>query len=915
MTTNRASTILRLAAFGAVALSCAAWSGPPASPVTITPANLAAYTHELPAGRAVTPVGTIVATPNFPTGVAIVGDRIAVLANGASRAQSIVLFDRATLTEVASLIGLTGKLKSPAPQGAQILKRQDFFQGLATGPNNTLYAAGGASNDVLAIDASGPAPRILHTYHLTFQAFPRTQYPYIYQGAHHADVHKPAGLEADKTPHPRYFFADAVAATAHHLFTTGLLANSLARIDLRTGTADYLNIGAYPNALAFVDHHRVLAVSLWGDNAVALVDPKTMKLLAKIAIGPHLTATSIEAGLHPIALAGRTHSPHLYVALANGDQVVEIDTNRHTIMRRISVLPYPHAASGSYPDALALNGQRLYIANAGNDDIATIDTRTGAQRGLTPTGWYPTALTASAHHLYAVSAKGLGSGPNIAHQWVGDMMSGLLQKVARHPDPATRAALTTAALSNNRFLPAQRAALAARNARLTTVLDRKIHTVVLILRENKTFDEEFGRYPSLGHWADPHLALYDRKELPNLYRMAADGALFVNFDADGEVTAQGHQWTTAASDSDFVQRTWGQYYSNRGLQGNPGWTQPLATPKANTDPDDPFADDISLDKLKRPATNPWISYPDGRFLFDDLARHHVAFENFGEFIARDRAGEVRPDISARTDAGYPGWDRMLLDTTRSKVVDRWISSHAKALPKFIYIWLPDDHTAGRNPCYYTPDYYVANNDEATAKIIAALSHTKAWAHMAVFITEDDAQSGADHINAHRTFMVAYGPWVKPGTIETKHYSQVDMIRTIEAVTHVPPLSQWDQNAQVIGGVWATHSDDAPFIPLPMRTARAVNPGTCALATKLRFDAGTQGKLLTPAFAATHDKAADLSPGDRYAPTSLLKVAGGEQMRQEWIASKGEASYHRVMAYLAHYAAARSAPLTAFRAND
>ncbi|MDD2860909.1 MAG: bifunctional YncE family protein/alkaline phosphatase family protein [Acidiphilium sp.] len=915
MPASRPSTGIVIIALTLTALACGAWSGPPDAPVTITSANQTAYTHTLPAGRLAAPVGTIVATPNFPTGVAILGHRIAVLANGASRAQSIAFYDRTTLTAETSLIGLAKPLKAPLPSGAQVLKHQDFFQGLATGPTGTLYAAGGASNNILAIDAAGPTPRVIHTYRLTWQPFPHNQYPYVYQGAHHADVHKPAGLEADKQSHPRYFFPDAVAATAHHVFTTGLLANSLARIDLATGATTYLNVGAYPNAIAFADHGKILAVSLWGDNAVALVDPTTMKLLAKIAVGPHLTATSIEAGLHPIALAGRRSTPHLYVALANGDQIVEIDTTTGKILRRISVLPYRNAASGSYPDALALDGTRLYVANAGNDDIMTIDTRTGAERGLTPTGWYPTALAVTAHHLYAVAAKGLGSGPNLHHQWVGDMMHGLLQQIPRHTAPSAQTAFTRAALADNHFLPEQRAALAARNARATRRLDRRIHTVVLILRENKTFDEEFGRYPGLGHWADPQLDLYDRKELPNLYHMAATGALFVDFDADGEVTAQGHQWTTAASDSDFVQRTWGQYYSNRGLQGNPGWTQPLSTPGKNTDPDDPFADDIDLAKLRRPATNPWISYPNGRFLFDDLSRHHVGFENFGEFIARDRAGTVRPAILASTDAGCPGWDRMLLDTVRARVVDRWIAAHRTAMPRFIYIWLPDDHTAGRNPCYYTPDYYVANNDEATAQIVSALSHTTAWAHMAVFVTEDDAQSGADHINAHRTFLVAYGPWVKPATIMTKPYSQVDLIRTIEAVTHIPPLSQWDQNARVISGIWAHHPDDAPFTPLPMQTARAVNPGTCTLATRLRFDAGTSGKLLTPAFAAAHGKAADLTPGDRYTPTSLLKVAGGEQMRQEWIASKGKASYQHVMNALTRYAAAKGAPLTAFRAND
>ncbi|MDD2876684.1 MAG: alkaline phosphatase family protein [Acidiphilium sp.] len=915
MITRFTARIVRLTMLAALGGLCGAWSAPPAAPVAITVASAPTYAHELPTGRIVSPVGTIVATPNFPTGVVIVGNRIAVLANGATHAQSISLYDAKTLDRIDTIRAFPKQAPQSAKSGDLLVDHQDFFQGLAASGQNMLYAAGGASDDVLAIALEDHTAQVVHRYPLAWQSFPRTQYPYVYQGTHHRDVRKPSGSKPGHPAGQRYFYPSAIAVSPHYLFATGLLANSLARIDIKTGRTRYLNVGAYPNALAFVDHDRVLAVSLWGDNAVALVDPVTLKQIGTVELGPHLSATSIEAGLHPIALAARRNTPHLYIALANGDQIVEVNTATRQVMRRFLVLPYPNAASGSYPDGLALRGRRLFVANAGNDDILTIDTKTGIQLGLTPTGWYPTALTVSHDAIYAVAAKGLGSGPNLAHQWVGDMMHGLLQEIARHPTPDDRAAWTAAALGDDRFLPAQRDALAARNAKLTKMLRRKIKTVVLILRENKTFDEEFGRYPDLGHWAEPRLDLYDAQELPNLYDLAHQGALFTNFDADGEVTAQGHQWTTAASDSDFVQRTWGQYYSNRGLQGNPGWTQPLARPAKNADPDNPFSDAIDLAKLKRPATNPWISYPNGRFLFDDLARHHVDFENFGEFIARDRAGIVRPDIIANTDAGYPGWDRMLLDTTRAKVVTRWIASHRTDLPRFIYVWLPDDHTAGRNPCYYTPDYYVANNDRATGEVIAALSHTPAWRHMAVFVTEDDAQSGADHINAHRTVLVAYGPWVKPGVIETHHYSQVDMMRTIEAVLGVPPLSQWDQNARVIGGIWADHPDDAAFMPKPIKIAEAINPGTCPLIRTLRRDAGQTGHLLTPAFVAAHDKATERTPANQYTPTSLLKVPGAEQMRQEWIASKGGASYRRVMVYLARYAAQHRAPLAAFQAND
>lgn len=854
-----------------------------AAPVTIRATNRAAYTHELPTGREVAPVGTIAATPNFPSAVARVGKFVAVLADGSTRTQTLTLYDAATLARRGTVVAYPRRSRGASSAGSLILDHQDFFQGLAAGSNGTLYAAGGNADDVLAIATVGGNPTLLRRYALAAQHFPHAQYPYMYAGR--------------RGRGKRLFYPDALALGPHerHLYAAGLLANAVARINLATGAVRYLNVGSYPNALALSDRGRVLVVSLWGENAVALVDASTFRPAGRISLGPRTSRSDTAPGIHPIALLGNPRSALAFVALANADRVAEIDVATRRLIRTFDVAPYRGARPGSNPNALALERGRLYVADAGNDDIAVFDARTGAWLGRIPTGWYPTALAAAPNALYAVAAKGLGAGPNLRHQWIGDMMGGLVQRIALPIASARLARLTHDALAQNRFLPTQRAALAARNAKLAAALHRNVHTVVLILRENKTFDEDFGAYPGLGHWADPHLALYGARELPNLYALARHGTLFTNFDADGEVTAQGHQWTTAASDSDFVQRTWQANYSSRGLVANPGWTDPLGPAKPGTDPDNPYADAQNLSALGA-WSNPWISYPAGRFLFDDLAAHKVSFENFGEFISRDERGDLVPALSKNTLEPYPGWDRMLLDTGRARIADAWIAAHAKHLPHFIYIWLPDDHTAGRSPCYYTPDAYVANNDAATGEVIAALSRTPAWRHMAVFITEDDAQSGADHIDAHRTFAVAAGPWVKPG-LQDSAYSQVDMIRTMEAILGVPPLSQWDQNARVIGSIWRTTPDDAPFTVRKTLTPLAVNPGKCSIRTRLRREAGEYGRLLAPT--------------DAFTPTSLLKVSGAEQLREEWIATRGRASYARLQAYLRRLAASHHAPLRAF----
>ncbi|MHB8304604.1 MAG: YncE family protein, partial [Vulcanimicrobiaceae bacterium] len=487
-----------------------------AAPVTIRATNRAAYTHELPTGREVAPVGTIAATPNFPSAVARVGKFVAVLADGSTRTQTLTLYDAATLARRGTVVAYPRRSRGASSAGSLILDHQDFFQGLAAGSNGTLYAAGGNADDVLAIATVGGNPTLLRRYALAAQHFPHAQYPYMYAGR--------------RGRGKRLFYPDALALGPHerHLYAAGLLANAVARINLATGAVRYLNVGSYPNALALSDRGRVLVVSLWGENAVALVDASTFRPAGRISLGPRTGRSDTAPGIHPIALLGNPRSALAFVALANADRVAEIDVATRRLIRTFDVAPYRGARPGSNPNALALERGRLYVADAGNDDIAVFDARTGALLGRIPTGWYPTALAAAPNALYAVAAKGLGAGPNLRHQWIGDMMGGLVQRIALPIASARLARLTHDALAQNRFLPTQRAALAARNAKLAAALHRNVHTVVLILRENKTFDEEFGAYPGLGHWADPHLALYGARELPNLYALARHGTLFTN---------------------------------------------------------------------------------------------------------------------------------------------------------------------------------------------------------------------------------------------------------------------------------------------------------------------------------------------------------------------------------------------------
>ncbi len=883
-----------------------------ASATRINAVNAPVFLHRLPTGRVVGPVGRINGTPNFATAVVTRGRTVYVLANGATNAQTITLYNARNLRRQQQIAAYRPGRGPRTARPALVVPRQNFFQGLAVGSHGRLYAAGGATNDVAVFGLHDGRAGLIRRYPLRWQPFPATQYPYQYQGHHVGKA--------------RLFYPDAVVPgrNGRHLYVTGMLANSLSRINLRTGHTLYRNIGPYPYAAALSDGGHRLIVSLWAGNGVAIVDPRTMQVLGRIAVGPRAIASDRQAGVHPTAVTAIPGSPLAFVTLANVDRVAEINTRTLRLMRILNDSPYRHAPPGSYPDALAIGGHDLFVANAGNNDVAVFDVRTGRPLWLIPTGWYPTALAVGHNALYAVAAKGLGSGPNVEHQWVGNMMHGLVQKIALPDLAAELPHWTRLALRHDGFSRSQRMRRARTDTRVRAFLTRHIHYVVFILRENKTFDEDLGDYRPAGSWADPDLDLYGHRELPNLYALARHNTLFVHFMADGEVTAQGHQWTTGASDSDFVQRTWPEYYSQRGLVPNPGWTQSLIPGGASgtggmpLGVDNPYAIYENLSALGK-WSNPWISYPGRLFLFNDLLAHHVSFEDFGEFVSRSRAGAISNAMKAHLAASFPGWDRMMLDTLRVHLAIRWLKAHpGHAFPHFIYIWLPDDHTAGRAACYYSPDYYVANNDYATAQFIHYLSLTPQWRHMVVFLTEDDAQSGADHINAHRTLALAIGPWVKRGKLEARNYSQVNILKTTERVFGLPPLSQWDQNARVFTGIWARHPDFTPTPLLPMRVPVRFNAGPCSHYTLLRREAGATGHILSPDWYRAHQDrhGQHLSPPrEAYAPTTLLKVPGPTQMRQEWIAAKGRASYRRVQHDIAQYAARHHAPVAAFEAAD
>ena len=900
-------------------------------PLKVSFNNLKEAAHLLPTQRLISPIGLLNKTPNFPTNVKIFGKYIAVLTNGARKVEYLILYNRETLKPVAELKAYRGhgnqtyqgriiqfpqkaskrfrNLVGYSYMGGRMfyvaktaipatnLMDQSFYQGLAASFKGTLYAAGGITDNVLAVRMIHGYLRVVKSFPLTYQPFPKTQYPYQYQGH-----------QAIK---PYLFYPDAVALSKknHYLFVTGLLSNSLAKINLRTGKTKYVNAGAYPIALTLADKGSKVVVCDWGADEVRVFNSRNLEFEGKVTFTKNLNS---KASYHPLAISAIPHSNLVAVCAANVDKVYLVNTQRLKVTHVLSVSPYLNAPYGSYPDGVSISHHLIFVSNAGNNDVEVFNSQKDKEVGLIPTGWYPTAVSSSNHSLYVTNAKGLGAGPNLQFQWIGAFMHGLIQKVSIKEFLKNAKKFTHVALANNGFTKLQRMKREQKEKRMVSFLRKHIKHVIFILRENKTFDEDFGAYKRAGKWADPKLDLYNQSELPNLYRLADQYALFVNFYADGEVTAQGHEWTTGASDSDFVQRTWPMYYSGRGLVANPGWTQALKPFKLNEY--NMFANSTywgprTLDILRYRMSNPWIAYPYGLYLFNNLLNHHVSFADFGEFVSHSRNDAISKRMKSHVDEMYPAWNRYILDTTRARIFLKWAKKRLRKndFPQFTYIWLPDDHTAGATPCYYTPQYYAANNDLATAKIISFISQSKIWKNSLIFITEDDAQSGADHLSAHRTLALMIGPWVKKGTLVQERYSQVSIIATIEKIFHLPPMSQWDANAKVIVNGFTSHPDFKSFHFVKADIPKALNPGSCSPWQELKLKLGSSS---APVKRRSFNSIR-IPRKDYYTPVTLMKVPGKVQFAEEWIAVKGLKSYKRVKRYMEELAEKEKAPIQHF----
>jgi YVTN family beta-propeller protein len=558
-----------------------------------------------------------------------------------------------------------------------------------------------------------------------------------------------------------------------------------------------LALGDHPFTGKLSRDGHVLYVSLLGAAEVIAVDvssPSAPNVTHHIAVEPHPNDLAITAD-------GR-----LFVSCGNTDHVVVVDLKSGKRTEAISVAPTPKAPAGSTPNSLALSadGKQLYVADADNNSVAVIDISNPAESrvvGFIPTAWYPTVVEATpdGKRVLIGSGKGLGTGPNhvirpedktAAPMFVhhGNNLAGLISFVDV-PSKDALAKYTKQVYENS---PYRDEMLTKAEVRGNTVVPSEvgkgspIQHILYVIMENRTYDQVFGDLPK-GN-GDPRLVMFGRDITPNRHALAEQFVLLDNLYCNGEVSQDGHPWTTSAYATEFTQRAWTIGYSSHGKVDN----------RPTEEQTSPYIWEAARQKG---LTTMSFGYTGRRGLPEILSK------TFGRNELADQQSRLRDFLRGdQFAAEFAEMDR------------------ENRVPNFMVMGLGEDHTSGTTPGAFTPQAAVASNDVAIGKIVEAVSRSKVWATSAIFFIEDDAQNGPDHVDSHRTAALVVSPYVKRRFVDSTMYSTVSMLRTIELLLGLPPLTQHDAAATVMYNSFGATPDLTGYTAQPAQIdVMKVNP--------------------------------------------------------------------------------------------
>ena len=594
-------------------------------------------------------------------------------------------------------------------------------------------------------------------------------------------------------------FGDPVWKDNTHVLVPGATTDAVLTVDVTSAKVETHYAGSYISAVALAHGETTYAVSDLEDLFIRVDNDFTARTgshpaaIAVIAGSFYVanrgeatlthvlsdgTTKTVAVDLHPAALALSPDGSKLYVACSDADAIDVVDTRTDTIVARIDVgLPQGRGAS---PNGLAVAADGTLYASLGAEN-AVAKIRNDRVIARAPAGWYPTGVAVDDHNVYVSNGRGEGSRanpdfrPERRHdpEYVAAAMTGSVRAIALSSLDATSTAEVVANMPVPVATPAQ------------TVLRAggPIAHVIYIIKENRTYDQVLGDLP-IGD-GDPKLAWFGKKVTPNDHAIAMRFGVFDRTFTDAQVSANGHNWSTAAFANDYLERFWPPNYGGRRKQYD-------------------FEDGATA------------SAPGTGYIWDDADKHGVSLRDYGEFVT-DPANPGGPytthmaGLIGKIDPRSPGFDLHISDEVR---IDEWQREFAEFekhgdLPSLVILRLPNDHTFGTYPGALTPQAYVAQNDHALGRVVDVVSHSRYWGSTAIFAIEDDSQNGPDHVDDQRTTFYLASPYAAPG-VHHAQYTTSSVVRTIELLLGLPPMTIYDALAPPMYDAFALQPDMRPY---------------------------------------------------------------------------------------------------------
>jgi len=595
----------------------------------------------------------------------------------------------------------------------------------------------------------------------------------------------PAGIDIDDTKNLMY----VVTKDDNSLYIIDLLTKKI---------SEQVKLGGEAYTCLLSADKKELYISCWGCDRLVIFNTELRKITDQVAVGDN-----------PNDICITKDGKYLFVANANDNSVSVIDLKKRKVIETLTASLYPDAPPGSTSNGLALSEDEktLFIANADNNSLTVFDVSNpglSSSKGFIPVGWYPTCVRVVAKKIWVTNGKGFTSfanpnGPSpykprqkVTYQggnkeeevqYIGGLFLGTMSIINMPSEkelnvysgqvykntPYTKEKEMQSAVEKDNPIPGK-----IGNA-------SPIKHVFYIIKENRTYDQVLGDIKE-GN-GDTSLVLFGENVTPNQHKLAREFVLLDNFYVDGEVSADGHNWSMGAYATDYLEKNWITSYGGRGGNYDAEGTRKIANNK-------------------------------GDFIWGSCKRAGVSYRSYGEFTDDYKANI--PVLENHFCTYYTSWDESVRDTTR---VGQWKRDFdslvaANAVPQFNTLRLINDHTQGMRINKPTPFAHVADNDLAVGMFIDYLSKSPIWKESVVFILEDDAQNGPDHVDAHRSTAYVAGPFVKRNFVDHTPYTTSGVLRTMELILGLPPMSQYDAAATPLWRCFSSKPDYTPFTHLP-----------------------------------------------------------------------------------------------------